>query len=80
MWSIFDAETITKQIIFRHMQFLRGNSDDFEVEKDHFQKGDVFVMSKRKMYRETTSGCTEKPQRLRDPSEHHANKTYDGKT
>ena len=73
MWSVFDAETITKQVIFRHMQFLRGESDDFQVEKDYFQKSDVFAMSKRRVHRETTSGCTEKPHRPRDPSENHAN-------
>ena len=55
------------------MQFLRGNSDEFEIEKDHIQKSDIFVMSKRKVCRETTSGCAEKPHRPRDPSENHAN-------
>ena len=51
------------------MQFLRGNIDDFEVEKDHFQKSDIFAMSKRGVLRETTSGCSEKPHRPRDPSD-----------
>ena len=55
------------------MQFLRWNIDDSQVEKDHFQKSDISVMSKRKMCRETTSGCAEKPHRPRDPSENHAN-------
>ena len=55
------------------MQFLRGKGDDFEVEKDHFQKSDIFAMSKRGVLRETTSGCSEKPHRPRDPSENHAN-------
>ena len=55
------------------MQFLRGNSDDSEVEKDHFQKSDIFAMSKRGVLRETTSGCSEKPHRPRDPSENDAN-------
>ena len=41
--------------------------------KDHFQKSDVFAMSKRKVVRETTSGWSEKPHRPRDPSENHAN-------
>ena len=72
-WSVFDAETITKQDTFRHMQFLRGNSDDLEIEKDHFQKGYIFAMSKCEVHRETTSGCTEKPHRPRDPSENNAN-------
>ena len=53
-WSVFDAETITKHVIFRHMQFLRGNSDDFQVEKDHFQKSDIFAMSKSEVHREIT--------------------------
>ena len=30
-------------------------------------------MSKCEVHRETTSGCTEKPHRPRDPSENHAN-------
>ena len=55
------------------MQFLRGNIDDSEVEKDHFQKSDIFAMSKSEVPRETTSGCPEKPHRPRDPSENHAN-------
>ena len=55
------------------MQFLRGNIDDLQVEKDHFQKSDIFAMSKREVCRETTSGCAEKPHRPRDPSETHAN-------
>ena len=55
------------------MQFLRGNSDDFQVEKYHFQKSYIFAMSKRGVLRETTSGCSEKPHRPRDPSETHAN-------
>ena len=73
MWSVFDAETITKQYTFGHMQFLRGNSDDFQVEKDHFQKSYISVMSKCEVRRETTSGCAERPHRPRDPSENHAN-------
>ena len=55
------------------MQFLRGNIDDFQVEKDHFQKSAIFAMSKRRVRRETTSGCAERPHRPRDPSENHAN-------
>ena len=55
------------------MQFLRGNSDDFEVEKDHFQKSRIFAMSKREVHREITWGCTERSHRPRDPSENDAN-------
>ena len=55
------------------MQFLRGNIDDFEVEKDHFQKSDIFAMSKRTRCGETTSRGAERPHRPRDPSENHAN-------
>ena len=29
------------------MQFLRGNSDDLQVEKDHLQKSDSFAMSEK---------------------------------
>ena len=72
-WSVFDAETITKQATFRHMQFLLGIIDDFQVGKVHFQKSDIFATSKRKVVRETTSGCAEKPHRPQDPSENHAN-------
>ena len=39
------------------MQFLRGNSDDFQVEKDHFRKSDIFAMSKRGVLREITSSA-----------------------
>ena len=45
----------------------------FVVEKVHFQKSDIFAMSKRKMCRGTTSGCAEKPHRPRDPSVNLAN-------
>ena len=55
------------------MQFLRGNIDDSEIEKDHFQNSCIFAMSKSEVRRETTSGCAEKPHRPRDPSENHAN-------
>ena len=54
-WTIFDAQTIIKQVTFRHMQFLRGNIDDSEVEKDHFQKSDIFALSERGVLREITS-------------------------
>ena len=55
------------------MQFLRGNVDDSEVEKDHFQESDIFAMSKGDVRRETTLRCAERPHRPRDPSENHAN-------
>ena len=72
-WTISDAETIVKQVTFRHLQSSRGYTDEFQVEKDHFQKSDIFATSKRKVVRETTSGWSEKPHRPRDPSENHAN-------
>ncbi len=55
------------------MQFLRGNSDHFQIEKDHFQKSYIFAMSTNEMCRDTTSGCAEEPHRTRDPSDSHAN-------
>ena len=55
------------------MQFLRGNIDDSEVEKDHFQKSDVFAMSTNGMYREITSGVQRNHIAPWDPSENHAN-------
>ena len=73
MWSISAAETIVKQITFRHLQLSRGNTYDFEVEKDHFQKSNVFAMSKRERLREITWRCSEKSHRPQDPSENHAN-------
>ena len=72
MWSIFDAETITKQVIFRHMQFLRGNIDDSEVGKEHFQKSDIFTMSTSEMLREIPSGAQRNSIAPWVPSENHA--------
>ena len=73
MWSVFDAETIVKLVTFRHLQLSRGNTYEFEVEKDNFQKSDIFAMLKLEVPRETTSGCPERPHRPQDPSENHAN-------
>ena len=73
MWSVFDAETIVKPVTFRHLQLSRGNTYESEVEKDHFQKSDIFAMLKLKVPRETTSGCPERPHRPQDPPENYAN-------
>ena len=53
------------------MQFLRGNIDDFEVEKDHFQKSDIFAMWKRGVLREITSSARRNHIAPWDPSENH---------
>ena len=55
------------------MQFLRGNSDDFQVEKDHFQKSDIFAMSKSEVRREITSRAQRNHIAPWVPSETHAN-------
>ena len=55
------------------MQFLRGNIDDFQVEKDHFQKSDIFTVSKRGVLREITSSAQRNHIAPWDPSENHAN-------
>ena len=39
------------------MQFLPGEGDVLQVEKDHFQKSDIFAMSKRGVLREITSSA-----------------------
>ena len=72
-WSVFHAETITKQDIFRHMQFLLGNIDDFQVEKDHFQKSNIFALSTSEMFREIASGVQRNHIAPWVPSETHAN-------
>ena len=55
------------------MQFLRGNSYDFEVEKDHFQKSVIFAMSKCEVHRVITSGAQSNHITPWVPSENHAN-------
>ena len=55
------------------MQFLRGNSDDFQVEKDHFQKSDIFTMSERGVLREITSSAQRNHLAPWDLSEKYAN-------
>ena len=55
------------------MQFLRGNIDDPDVEEDHFQKSDIFAMSKREVLREITSRAQRNHIAPWVPSENHAN-------
>ena len=55
------------------MRFPGRNTYVSVVEKVHFQESDIFAMSKRRVPRETTSHCPEKPHRPQDPSENLPN-------
>ena len=55
------------------MQFLRGNTYDFQVEKDNFQKRDISAMSKCEVLRVITSGAQSNHIAPEHTSENHAN-------
>ncbi len=55
------------------MQFLLGNIDIIQVEKDHFRKGQNSAMSNREVRRVITSGAQSNHIAPKDPSENHAN-------
>ena len=56
-WSIFDSETITKQVTFRHLQFSCGYTHVPAVGNCHFQKSDISMVSVSEVHRVITSGA-----------------------